>query len=391
METSTFGGNVVAGDGPREESAFKRLFKLFSAQQHYGELHRVDFALTGFLHAPENAVSSLCHSKGWTEPDAHCIFRLLSVDFAPFHPSASVDVSQFYFKGSILNHQNDKNPRTFFKCSTSDDKGHHLDVPSVNSVINLRLKRRALPTSVDVAYILIPVSATLKGRGELKLPMFCSKSFPRTLSEVSESHYGILMCYVTVSFEHSFAAADGPAYDNEALPWQLRAIQSFSPKLRRATLPADSFHDGDGNMVVPGPPHPDYSVSAKITPISNTSVFHEFCATKKHLPIYIEFLRCRDLPKMDTFGTCDCFIECEGLSTECVKNTLCGPLHLTPSACSLLASCDFVVQESCILPVRQEHVFLVCESELFSCICHHLFLGPRCRRERRNRPNPSVL
>jgi hypothetical protein len=64
---------------------------------------------------------------------------------------------------------------------------------------------------------------------------------------------------------------------------------------------------------------------------------------------------------------------------------------LTPSACSLLASCDFVVQESCILPVRQEHVFLVCESELFSCICHHLFLGPRCRRERRNRPNPSVL
>ena len=34
MVTTTFGGNVVAGDGPREEAVLKRLFDLFLFQQH---------------------------------------------------------------------------------------------------------------------------------------------------------------------------------------------------------------------------------------------------------------------------------------------------------------------------------------------------------------------
>jgi hypothetical protein len=278
------------------------------------------------------------------------MFKLLAIDFSPFRPNSGVELSpsHCYVKGSVLHHQDDKNPRTFFKCPVSEDKPHRLDIPSLDSVINLRLKRHAVPTSVDIGFIRVPVRATLNGRGELRLPMFCSKDFPRTIDGAHKMP-GAVMCIVTVSFEHSFAAAAGPAYDNEALPWQLKALESLSLPEQRVAA-AHSFADDFCNMLLPVfPSDKDFLVSLNFNhKRTKNPVFYDQPKTQSligasqeysmHAPLFIEFLRCRDLPKMDTFGTCDCFITCGEWSTECVKNTQYVPSaqgqpHCLPSFC----------------------------------------------------------
>jgi hypothetical protein len=52
METSTFGGNVVAGDGPREEAVVKRLVPWFHACAP-AEMHCIDAMFAKRLDAPE--------------------------------------------------------------------------------------------------------------------------------------------------------------------------------------------------------------------------------------------------------------------------------------------------------------------------------------------------
>ena len=149
------------------------------------------------------------------------------------------------------------------------------------------------------------------------------------------------MCFVSISFEHSFAAAAGPAYDNEALPWQLHALQSLrrfsEDRLKAANM--HSFADDFGNTLPPALAWSrDFHVYSqeptpgqiKLAPRDTRNpVFHDQPKThdtpaahySTNAPVFVEFLRCRDLPKMDTFGTCDCFITCGDWSTECVKNT----------------------------------------------------------------------
>jgi hypothetical protein len=236
----------------------------------------------------------------------------------------------------VVGRQNDKNPRTLFKCPISQDlrnaQPYRLDIPTRDSIISLRLKRHALPISQEIGQIRVPVAATLQGDGVLRLPIFCSKDLPRVMHQVRQ--HDIVLCYVTVSFQDSFQSAFGPAYDNEALPWQLQALTSL------AQAQADHAFAGRAGMLIPPSPQ-----NAQTFPYGNVdvvhnsqvcSVFHEFIQVEsrkgseysKDVPVYIEFIRCRELPKMDTFGTCDCFITCGDLTTECVKNTQYDLPHL---------------------------------------------------------------
>ena len=153
------------------------------------------------------------------------------------------------------------------------------------------------------------------------------------------------MCYVTVSFEHSFAAKSGPSYDNEALPWQLQALQSLSQVGDRPQSYLNSFDDDYGNMLHPGLLSSSEAFCVTVFPaLSKNHVFYDQPKSQSkpgdaqysmHPPLFVEFLRCRDLPKMDTFGTCDCFITCGDWSTECVKNTQYAPCFSSSSFSSL--------------------------------------------------------
>jgi hypothetical protein len=150
--------------------------------------------------------------------------------------------------------------------------------------------------------------------------------------------HDIVLCYVTVSFQHSFQSAFGPAYDNEALPWQLQALTSLARRPDQAQ--ADHAFAGRAGMLIPpSPQNSQTSPYGNVDVLHNSqvcSVFHEFIQAEsrkgseysKDVPVYIEFIRCRELPKMDTFGTCDCFITCGDLTTECVKNTQYDLPHL---------------------------------------------------------------
>ncbi len=155
------------------------------------------------------------------------------------------------------------------------------------------------------------------------------------------------MCYVTVSFEHSFAASSGPSYDNDALPWQLQALQSLSHFGFDRPQDMHSFADDYGGILLPGTLSSSEAFCVSAIPArSKNLVFYDQPRSQitpgvpgdaqysTQFPLFVEFLRCRDLPKMDTFGTCDCFITCGNWSTECVKNTQYAPFfsrHLLPS------------------------------------------------------------
>jgi hypothetical protein len=346
LETTTFGADVVAGDGPREEAVIFRLLKLFLYHQHFCLAHRVDFQIKEFLHRPENAVIDFCARIGWFEPGSFCAVKLCDVDFSPLNTTLNFNKSRLYIKGAVLDQEN--KTLSVFKFSTSADTPQRFEVPNRNVIVLLRLKQEAFPTSTEIGSIRIPLSATFQGSGLLRLPVFCSKTFPRTVSQVRDRHHQIIMCFMTFSFENSFAAHDGDAYNNEALPWQLQALQSLSESTQRSSV--SSFTDDLGNVLAPrSDDHGNLSVqrrhrnSRKLPCMTSdntlwSSVFYEFsqletakaseaCLSvdaisfRKDLPIYMEFLRCRDLPKMDTFGSCDCFITCGNLNTECIKNT----------------------------------------------------------------------
>ena len=335
LRTSTFGAGVVAADAAAQEAASARIV---SVLQKFAptELTTVDTLISRFPADPELAVQLVVARYGFEPGSVRCSIAVGAV--TPEPGTKILLGSGVYVKVAPTGLEHDAKSSRRFRDPSGAAGGRLLlvadtvtfDLQSARDSFTLRVKVKSGLAKRTVAAIVVPVGALTPGT-TYPLPVFATEN-------------GAVVARVDVTVTYSTASML-PVHPRLSLmdPVHLSAIVSrvgstmtsaWSRLLPAAAAGSAALHASEAPDV-----HPAANALVLLSEFARTDRSSPLLSIAACAPdwnstsrsnrgddarlLCVRVLACRGLPKMDTFGSCDAFVQA-ALSTTCSSRVIAG-------------------------------------------------------------------
>ena len=311
LQTTSFGASVPAGDTAAQEAASARIVAVLQKFAP-AELTSVDSIVSRCPADADRAVRLAVGRYGFEPGSIKCSITLGSLSTEPGIKPLSA--SSTYLKLAPAGHEHDAKVSKRFRDPTGTAVPKTLlvgetstfDLQSPHDCFTLRVKAKSGATSVTVAAVVLPIGCLTAGR-TYSVPAFAPDTgrvavridVTMTYSDLSAIPTHARLSAVDPQRLSAILAVIGPCMTPSWRTLMPAAAPSFSTS-SEADAPAAA-----NALVLLRERSRSTEVSLLATPFDGSP----HCSRDGAAFLFVRVLACRDLPKMDTFGACDAYVE----------------------------------------------------------------------------------